>query len=397
MSSQSNKKLDTSFNAVLRDFERIEANLEKLDKLWAEYLDLDEGDPDYDKIFFDLQFKYLNILSHLPPIDGEKPSRGLVHYREIPSILSEMVIDHQIDISQISNAPNFEVGEYKLKFGLKRRQLVRNIAFEIIDKIDSQIKKLRDRLTEQLKREEPEPVLIWDNLKDYVKQLDTLLGGSFERTRKWNDLRRHLSFGELQDFYDIESSDWPILRSQIEDYLYPDSDPIPVGVGDLSSLVANKPEGPVITTLLWDNLSASDFERLIFNLISQTPGYENPEWLANTNATDKGRDLSVNQIIIDPLSGTSRNRTIIQCKHWLRKSVSVTDIAALVQQLVLWEPPRIDVCVIATSGRFSSDAISWVEKHNQSNNAMRIQMWPESHIESILSSRPALIAEFNLR
>ncbi len=119
--------------------------------------------------------------------------------------------------------------------------------------------------------------------------------------------------------------------------------------------------------------------------------------MTHTNATDKGRDLSVYNNVTDPLSGTSRNRIIIQCKHWLRKSISVADIAKLVEQLKLWEPPRVDICIIATSGRFSSDAISWIEKYNQSNNAMRIQMWAESHLESILSSRPALIAEFNLR
>ena len=63
----------------------------------------------------------------------------------------------------------------------------------------------------------------------------------------------------------------------------------------------------------------------------------------------------------------------------------------------LWEPPRVDVHVIATSGRFTSDAVAVVEKHNQSDSALRVEMWAESHLERLLASRPGIIAEFGLR
>jgi hypothetical protein len=63
----------------------------------------------------------------------------------------------------------------------------------------------------------------------------------------------------------------------------------------------------------------------------------------------------------------------------------------------LWEPPRVDVHVIAPSGRFTADAVTLVEKHNQSDSALRIEMWPESHLERVLANRPAMIAEFGLR
>jgi Restriction endonuclease len=140
-----------------------------------------------------------------------------------------------------------------------------------------------------------------------------------------------------------------------------------------------------------------EFERLIFALISAEPTYENPEWLMKTNATDRGRDLSVYRVHTDNLGGTVRQRVVIQCKHWLSKSVGASEIALLREQMKLWDSPRVDVCVIATSGRLTSDAVTLIEKQNQSDSALRIEMWAESHLERLLASRPAIIAEFSLR
>ena len=63
----------------------------------------------------------------------------------------------------------------------------------------------------------------------------------------------------------------------------------------------------------------------------------------------------------------------------------------------LWGEPRVDVLIIATSGRFTADAVQWTEEYNASDRALRIELWPESHFERLLASRPALIAEFDLR
>jgi hypothetical protein len=99
----------------------------------------------------------------------------------------------------------------------------------------------------------------------------------------------------------------------------------------------------------------------------------------------------------DDLAGALRHRVIIQCKHWLSRSVSLPEAAAAKEQMALWSDPRVDVLVIATSGRFTADAVSWIERHNASTGLPRIEMWPESHLERLLAARPALIAEFNLR
>lgn len=149
-----------------------------------------------------------------------------------------------------------------------------------------------------------------------------------------------------------------------------------------------------IEPLRWVKLSEDAFERLIFNVVSSARGYENPEWLTHTNATDKGRDISVQRVTSDALSGTRRMRVIIQCKH--KKCVGVGEVSRLKEQMMLWEPPRVDELIIATTGRFSTDAVRWIEKHNQSNQSLHIIMWPENHLELLLAQRPHLIAEFKL-
>ena len=63
----------------------------------------------------------------------------------------------------------------------------------------------------------------------------------------------------------------------------------------------------------------------------------------------------------------------------------------------LWGVPRIEVVTIATTGRFTTDAVQWIETHNASGGSPLLEMWPEIHLELLLASRPALVAEFRLR
>lgn len=116
-----------------------------------------------------------------------------------------------------------------------------------------------------------------------------------------------------------------------------------------------------------------------------------------TRAPDLGRDLSAFRATVDSLSGTIRYRIVIQCKHWLTRSLTLTDVSVAKDQALLWRDPRVEVLVFATSGRFTADAVQWIETHNATGALPRIGMWPESHLERLLASRPALIAEFQLR
>ncbi len=393
---------ESPLNAALRIFEAAEANLVKLERLWIEIESVISNevafleDSGYENNCRDFE----NVLASLPKIDGWKPEVYLMDLNEIGQNRLDAMdvgeIECQISVENQIYEPAKLIREYRHKFDRKRRELVRDTLQSIIDSIDEDLRDLAIELEGESEINEAVTRSSFDDLKSHIAEIDTLLG-SEPRPSRWTDLHRHLHFGLLGDLQDIIKHDWPSVKSGIRKSLYGEKEPIPVEVDDLGSLVSSKPSGPIVTKLNWEKLSPDDFERIIFALISSENGYENPEWLMKTNAPDRGRDLSVLRVHNDPLGGVFRHRTIIQCKHWLSKSVSVSDIAELKEQMKLWEPPKVDIHVIATSGRFTSDAVALIEKHNQSDSGLRIEMWPESHLERLLSSRPSLIAEFGLR
>ncbi|HDZ8842124.1 TPA: restriction endonuclease [Aeromonas dhakensis] len=393
---------ESPLNSALRIFEATEANLVKLEKLWQEMESVIPigvaflEDSGYESNSMDFE----NIFDSLPKIDGWKPEIYLMGLHEIGQNRLDAMevgeIECQISVENQIYEPAKLIHEYRHKFDRKRRELVRDALQSTIDGIDEDLRDLAIELGGEYEINDAVTRVSFDNLKSHVAEIDTLLG-SEPRPSRWADLHRHLHFGLLGDLQDIIKHDWPSVKSGIRKSMYGEKEPIPVEIEDLGSLVSSKPTGPIVTKLNWDNLSPDDFERVIFALLSSEKGYENPEWLMKTNAPDRGRDLSVLRVYNDPLGGVFRHRTIIQCKHWLSKSVSVSDIAELKEQMKLWEPPKVDIHVIATSGRFTSDAVALVEKHNQSDSGLRIEMWPESHLERLLSSRPSLIAEFGLR
>lgn len=217
------------------------------------------------------------------------------------------------------------------------------------------------------------------------------------RTGRWSDLARHLSFGQGVDLHDIAEADWPSVRQDIEASLYSDYEPLPVMVEDLANLVAQRPGGSVSTALNWDSLTPEAFERLIYNIVRDASGYENVRWLTRTNAPDRGRDISAFRGLSDSLSGVARQRVIIQCKHWTTRSVALADLNEAVAQTQLWEPPPVDVLIVAASGRYTSDAVAWQERREADRTRPTLELWAESHLESLLAERAHLIAEFGLR
>jgi hypothetical protein len=63
----------------------------------------------------------------------------------------------------------------------------------------------------------------------------------------------------------------------------------------------------------------------------------------------------------------------------------------------LWEPPKIDVLVVATSGRFSNDSVALIEKRRHERTLPLVDPWPDNHLETLLSRRPTIAASFGLR
>jgi hypothetical protein len=197
--------------------------------------------------------------------------------------------------------------EYRFKLQAKRRELVHDRMLSLIDEIDELLRTLTSAVEGREINEHvssfSEPA--WSGLRESVAEIDTLLGGS-ERPAGWGNLRRHLGFGMVCDLLDIQKLDWPPIKAAIRSNLYGQHDPVPVEVADLGEVVAARPQGRVPTKLDWSVLSDEDFERLMFLLIADTSGYENPEWLQHTHAPDRGRDLSVTKVDNDPLAGVRR-------------------------------------------------------------------------------------------
>lgn len=391
----------TTLEAALRQFDATEANLGKLEKLWEQiYSLIPEGPafgspPEYGELCLAVR----QILPALPAIDGFRVTDQLHEYDAIGQMRLDALevgeIESKVAVENAIEEQGRQLREYRFKFQTKRRHLVRDRLLALIDHADDLLRRLGQR-----DQERPANSTVgesaWDELKEAVAEIDTLIGSS-SRPSRWSDLQRHLHFGMEQDLLDIQRLDWPSVKAGLREDLYGQHDPVPVDVADLGDMVASKPIGAVTTSLNWSVLSDEDFERLVFLLIADTPGYENPEWLQQTNAPDRGRDLSVVRVETDRLLGVKRHRTIVQCKHWLKKSVSATDVGSVRTQMELWEPPRVDNLIIATSGRFTADAVDLVEKHNRTNHALHISMWPDSHLERLLASRPHLIAQFGLR
>lgn len=390
-------------NAALRLFEAAEANLVKAEKLLVEIeTAIPSGIAFGENLDYETNCRNLAALvAALPKIDGWKPEITLMELDEIAQNRWDAQevgeIDCIVSVERRIEEPSRLLREYRYRFNQKRRELIRDALIEVVDAIDANLR----NLSKLLEGDEPSNEVVTDDefekLKDNVAQIATLLGSSVAKPPRWSDLHRHMHFGMLGDLHDIIEHDWPSVKAGLRKSMYGEKEPVPVEIEDLGTLVRAKPRGPVATRLKWESLSDEEFERLIFVLISSESGYENPEWLMKTNTPDRGRDLSVYRVYADPLGGTLRHRVIIQCKHWQSKSVAPSDIATLKEQMKLWEPPRVDIHVIATSGRFTSDAVAVVERHNQSDSALRIEMWPESHLERLLASRPGIIAQFKLR
>jgi Restriction endonuclease len=116
-----------------------------------------------------------------------------------------------------------------------------------------------------------------------------------------------------------------------------------------------------------------------------------------TRAPDRGRDIQAYVFAIDPLMPTRRQRVIVQCKHWQSRSVNVEEVSKVLLQTKLWEPPMVEVIIIATSGRISADAVAFIERREEARTLPRIVMLADSQIETMLSQHQGLIAEFGLR
>ncbi|MFC9838858.1 restriction endonuclease [Rhodococcus sp. NPDC127530] len=374
------------------------ANLAKLEVLWERARPLIPSgpsrgsSPEYD----DLRRSWKDLLVGLPPIDGwtvseelpdaDATGQAFIDYMEINE--PPFALMNELD------APGRDLDEYRFRLGRARRRAIRNRLQELTASISSA---LPDLLLD-VARDSSEPLSDSRTrlVADSISEIERLLGDTIERRGRWGDLHRHLYFGQGHDWHDIMELDWPSVRADIEAVSLSDNDPIPVPEIDLGSAASANPSGGVTTGLNWKSLTDDGFERLLFDLLRGFPTYQNVDWLMKTRAPDRGRDLSVERIVRDDAGTTRTERTIVQAKHWTTKSVTPSDVMNTLAALSIWEPPAIRVLIIATSGRFTADAVAVVEKHNTDGKMPFIELWPDSRLETLLSQRPQLVAGHGL-
>lgn len=236
-----------------------------------------------------------------------------------------------------------------------------------------------------------------DKVTASVDEIERLLGDTTQRRGRWSDLHRHLHFGEGHDWHDIHELDWPSVRSDVEGADISDVEPLPVPDMDLGQASAGHLTGTATISLPWDRLDDDGFERLLYDLLRDITEYQNVQWLMQTRAPDRGRDLSLDRVLRDSTGSVRSERVIVQAKHWLKRSVGPTEVADTVAAIKLWQPPVVRGLVIATSGRFSADAVAWAEQHNNGAAAPLIELWPESRLETLLAQKSYLAAAHGLR
>jgi hypothetical protein len=382
---------EDSLNLALRHFAVAEANLDKIERHLQRVNQFAEGvvfgsNPAYD----DACRGYTELLVGLPKIDGWVPGARPVDSDSIARqrFEAEEIGEPEmlISLGNEMEEPARELVEYRYRLNRARRRFIREAILEIAERVNATIDSDRDEGTE------------WRNrLLSSLRQMDVLMGSAFDRPHEWGALLDQLEQTDYGDGVDLYARMWTTIRERLISGLYDDVEPLPIPIEDLGTISRNPALGNVATQLNWGSLDESGFERLLFALISSSDSYENVAWLTRTNASDRGRDLSADRVSRDQLSGVTHSRVIVQCKNWLDRSVALPDVSVLKDQMELWQSPRVDVLIIATTGRFTTDAIDFIEKHNNSDRAMKIEMWPESHLERLLAQRPGLVVEFRLR
>lgn len=375
------------------------ANLAKLDAVWARAHPLLPTGPSFGttREYADLERAWKSLLPGLAPIDGWTITEPLPDADEIGQEFIDYAEIGELPASTWAKvqAPGNALDEYRFRLAQARRRAIRErLAF-----LAAEVGGLLPNILAGVPRDSFDEIqsAATDNFAHAISEIETLLGDTTARRGRWGDMHRHMAFSQGHDWHDIAELDWPSVRADIEAASLSEADPIPVPDIDLGTAAESRPAGGVTTGLAWASLDDDGFERLLFDLFRGLDGYQNVEWLMQTRAPDRGRDLSAERLLSDAGGTTRVERVIIQAKHWLSRSVGPGDIQTALASLSLWEPPVIRGLVIATSGRFTADAVGVAERHNELGTRPFIELWPDSRLETLVSQRPDLIATNNLR
>jgi hypothetical protein len=268
---------------ALDQFDRTQTNLERLQKVWERMQELvpagisfADSSPDA-LLYNDLTHSFYEIAASLPSLEGRGLDAEIIGLDEIAkqrydADLLDGEPDILIPLAERMVQPDHAIADYRRRLTTKRRQLVRDRTITLVGEIDALLAGLAPRYEADGRSVADDPQ--WRELRERIREIDRLTSQDVPRKGRWGEMARHLNFAKGVDLSDINEHDWPSVKKSIEGLLYSEVEPIPLQVTDLDKLVAAKPTGPVTTALDWQALEAAEFERLIFNLISDAPGYE---------------------------------------------------------------------------------------------------------------------------
>jgi hypothetical protein len=388
-----------NLDELLGVMDRAAANLAKLEAIWERAEPMIPTGParGSNREYEDLARAWLDLLPGLPEINGWTVNE------ELPDIddAGQAFIDYfeigeaPFNLMTQLEEPGRQLREYRYRLGQARRRAVRERLEELTSMVDDALR----AIVQGVPRDSLDPLVDTrtEQVQRAVSEIERILGDTVERGRAWSDLRRHMHFSQGHDWHDIVDADWPGILRDIRAASLSEFDPLPVPQIDLGAAASSRPAGAATTQLLWASLDPGRFERLVFDIMRDFPHYQNVQWLMKTNAPDGGRDLSAERVISDDGGTTRIERVMVQAKHWTSRSVGPVEINDAVARVTRWEPPVIHGLIVATSGRFTADAVSLAERHNAAGKRPHIELWPENRLESLLSSRPHLVAEHGLR
>lgn len=377
---------------LLDQMDRATANISKLEDVWQRAQSfIPNGpalgsSPEYD----DLSRAWDDLLPGLPPIDGWTVTAGLPDIAALGEAFLEYaeIGESPAAVLEEASKPERDLGEYRYLLNRARRRATRRRLEELVSTVDTAIAEVvRDSegLPPSTAVEGGQAQLVAES----VAEIDRLMGDTAERTGRWADLRRHLNFGQVHDWTDIATLDWPTVRPDVDAAGFADADPVPVVDIDLGNAARGPLTGAVSTALDWSSLDEDGFERLLFNLLSAFDDHSNVKWFTKTNAPDRARDLSFDRRI-QASTGLVRNeRVLVQAKHWLGQSVSHHVIAQAVTTAEAWTP-SFDVVIVATSGRFTTEAVTWTDKRSTAGTRPDVELWADSELEALLARHPGM-------
>lgn len=378
--------------------DRAAANLDKVQRVWERARPLlptgpaRGSDPEYD----DLTRAWKDLLIGLPEVDEWTITEELPDADELGQAFIDYmeISEPPFNLYEVAEQPTRDLAEYRFRLNRARRRAARQRLQELSRAIDTALSRLLEGVPrDSTDKLEHEAVV---EVRAAVDEIERLLGDTAQRRGRWNEMHRHMYFGQGHDWHDVHELDWPTVRPDVEAGALADSDPLPVPAIDLGKAAAGHLTGVATLALPWERLNDEGFERLLYDLLRSFNEHQNVQWLTNTRAPDKGRDLSMERVLSDGTGGVRTERVIVQAKHWQR-SINAPDVGSTLTLINLWQPPVVRVLIMATSGTFSESAVAWIEQHNEKGEAPHIEMWPRARLETLLAQKPHLAAAHGLR